>query len=113
MSQYEGLVAGTWVIDPSHSEIGFTVRHLMSKVRGKFEEFEGQIVVAEEPLESVATASIKLASINTGTEQRDDHLRSSDFFGADQTPLMTFASTGLKLDGDDIKAQTQFCGSLE
>jgi polyisoprenoid-binding protein YceI len=104
MSQYEGLVAGTWVIDPSHSEIGFTVRHLMSKVRGKFEEFEGQIVVAEEPLESVATATIKLASINTGTQQRDDHLRSSDFFGADETPLMTFASTGLKLDGDDIKA---------
>jgi hypothetical protein len=55
MSQFEGLTAGTWVIDPSHSEIGFTVRHLMSKVRGKFEEFEGSVVVADEPGASVAT----------------------------------------------------------
>jgi polyisoprenoid-binding protein YceI len=57
MSQFEGLTAGTWVIDPSHSEIGFTVRHLMSKVRGKFEEFEGSVVVADEPGASVATAT--------------------------------------------------------
>jgi polyisoprenoid-binding protein YceI len=104
MSQYEGFAAGTWVIDPSHSEIGFTVRHLMSKVRGKFEQFEGQIVVADEPTSSVATATIQLASINTGNQQRDDHLRSGDFFAADQTPLMTFASTGVKVDDEDITA---------
>jgi len=104
MSNFEGLVAGTWVIDPTHSEVGFTVRHLMSKVRGKFEQFEGSIVIAEEPTQSVATATVQLASINTGTQQRDDHLRSGDFFGADQTPLMTFTSTGVKVEGDAIKA---------
>ena len=101
MSQFEGLTAGTWVIDPSHSEIGFTVRHLMSKVRGKFEEFEGSVVVADEPTASVATATIQLASINTGTPQRDDHLRSGDFFNAAETPQMTFTTTGLKVEGDD------------
>jgi len=101
MSQFEGLTAGTWVIDPSHSEIGFTVRHLMSKVRGKFEEFEGSVVVADEPGASVATATIQLASINTGTQQRDDHLRSGDFFNAAETPQMTFTSTDLKIEGED------------
>jgi polyisoprenoid-binding protein YceI len=104
MSQFEGLTAGTWVIDPSHSEIGFTVRHLMSKVRGKFERFEGVVVVGDDPAQSVATATVELDSINTGTQQRDDHLRSGDFFGSDVTPHMTFTSTGVKVDGDEIKA---------
>jgi polyisoprenoid-binding protein YceI len=103
MSQFEGLTAGTWVIDPMHSEVGFTVRHLMSKVRGKFERFEGSVVVGDEPDQSVATATIELDSINTGTQQRDDHLRSGDFFGAEVTPQMTFSSTGIKLEGDSIK----------
>lgn len=103
MTHFEGLAAGTWVIDPSHSEIGFTVRHLMGKVRGKFEQFEGTIVVDDEPSQSVATATVQLASINTGTAQRDDHLRSGDFFGADETPLMTFTSTGVKVEDDQIK----------
>ena len=104
MAQFEGLTAGTWVIDPMHSEVGFTVRHLMSKVRGKFERFEGSVVVADEPAQSVATATIEIDSINTGTQQRDDHLRSGDFFGADVTPHMTFRSTGIKIEGDSIKA---------
>ena len=102
MSQFEGLTAGTWVIDPMHSEVGFTVRHLMSKVRGKFERFEGSVVVGDEPDQSVATATIELDSINTGTQQRDDHLRSGDFFGAEVTPHMTFSSTGIKLEGDSV-----------
>jgi polyisoprenoid-binding protein YceI len=104
MTQFEGLTAGTWAIDPTHSEIGFTVRHLMSKVRGKFEQFEGSVIVAEVPTESVAKATVQLASINTGTQQRDDHLRSGDFFNADQTPLMTFTSTGIKIEGEQITA---------
>lgn len=101
MTQPEGLVPGTWAIDPAHTEIGFTVRHLMSKVRGKFEEFEGEIVIAENPLESSANATVQLNSINTGTAQRDDHLRSSDFFEVDEHPVMRFRSTGARVDGDD------------
>jgi len=104
MSEFQDLTTGTWVIDPSHSEIGFTVRHLMSKVRGKFEQFEGSIVAASEPTQSTATATVHLASINTGSQQRDDHLRSGDFFGADETPLMTFTSTGVKIEGGEIRA---------
>src|SRR5882724_7250274 len=76
-----GYLAGTWTIDPVHSEVGFSVRHMMvSKVRGKFADVEGSIVTAETPLESSATATIKLNSIDTGNSQRDDHLRSADFF---------------------------------
>ncbi len=72
-----GLSAGTWTIDPSHSDIGFTARHLMSKVRGSFEKFEGQIVIGDV---TSASAIIDLNSINTRDEQRDTHLRSKDFF---------------------------------
>ncbi|MBA2508282.1 MAG: YceI family protein [Nocardioidaceae bacterium] len=88
-----GLEAGTWAIDPAHSEISFTVRHLMSKVRGVFRDFEGTAVVAADALASTASATIQLASVDTGTKQRDDHLRSSDFFNVDTQPVMTFVST--------------------
>ena len=99
------FTAGTWQIDPSHSEVGFTVRHLMSKVRGKFEEFEGQLVTDESGAGSVANAKIQLSSVNTGTEDRDNHLRSSDFFSVDETPVMTFQSTGVRDKGDSFVAQ--------
>ena len=95
-----GLEAGTWVVDPTHSEISFTVRHLMSKVRGVFHDFEGQIVVADNPFESSAQATVQLASVDTGTAQRDDHLRSSEFFDVTSKPVMTFSSTGLRADDD-------------
>ncbi|MEQ7125154.1 YceI family protein [Actinopolymorpha sp. B11F2] len=94
------LVAGTWAIDPAHSEVGFTVRHLMTKVRGSFREFDGTIEVAEDPAASKATVSIQLASIDTGTKQRDDHVRSGDFLDIDNHPVMTFVSTGIRSDGD-------------
>src|SRR5680860_188466 len=87
---------GTWVLDPSHTEIGFTVRRLVSKVRGKFEEFESTVVVAENVAESKATAAIKLTSINTGTPDRDNHIRSNDFFGVEENQTMTFEATGIK-----------------
>ncbi|MGI8953719.1 MAG: YceI family protein [Nocardioidaceae bacterium] len=95
------ITAGTWTIDPSHTEVGFSVRHLMGKVRGKFEEFEGTIVTSADPDTSSATATIQLASINTGTADRDNHLRSSDFFSVEEHPVMAFASTGVKQTGDD------------
>ncbi|MDP9222012.1 MAG: YceI family protein [Actinomycetota bacterium] len=97
-----GYVAGTWTIDPVHSDISFTVRHMMvSKVRGKFAKVEGTIVTGPDPLQSTATATIDLSSIDTGNEQRDAHLRSADFFSADEHPKMTYRSTGIRPEGDD------------
>src|SRR5215469_11659040 len=96
-----GYVAGTWTIDPLHSEVGFSVRHMMvSKVRGKFTKFGGELVTSENPADSTVTAEIDLASIDTGSEQRDSHLRSPDFFDTENHPIMTYRSTGLRADGD-------------
>jgi polyisoprenoid-binding protein YceI len=93
-----GYLAGTWVIDPVHSEVSFVVRHMMvSKVRGRFDKFEGSFVTAEDPLQSTVTASVDLTSINTGQEQRDAHIRSADFFEVEKYPTMDFTSTGVRL----------------
>src|SRR5947207_5168508 len=74
-----GYTAGTWTIDPVHSEVGFTVRHMMvSKVRGRFTSFSGEIVTGADPLGSSVTAEIALDAIVTGQEQRDPHIRSAD-----------------------------------
>ena len=94
-----GVQAGTWNIDPSHSEIGFTARHLMSKVRGLFEKFEGQVVTGEQPS---ATATIDLNSINTRDENRDAHLRSGDFFDVENSGPMTFTSTNVEQGGKGL-----------
>jgi polyisoprenoid-binding protein YceI len=94
-----GYMTGTWTIDPVHSEIGFSARHLMvSKVRGKFGNFSGQIVTAEDPFKSSATAEIDLKSITTGNDQRDEHLRSADFFEVETYPTMTYRSTGARFE---------------
>jgi polyisoprenoid-binding protein YceI len=96
-----GYVAGTWSIDPVHSEVGFTVRHMMvSKVRGKFRTFSGQLVTGSDPLDSSVTAEIDLSSIDTGNSQRDAHIRSADFFEVETYPTMTYRSTGVRRDGD-------------
>jgi polyisoprenoid-binding protein YceI len=101
--QIPGYVAGTWTIDPVHSEVGFSVRHMMvSKVRGKFTKFGGELVTGDDVLASSVTAEIDLASIETGAEQRDAHLRSPDFFDTENHPLMTYRSTGIRLDGEDF-----------
>jgi polyisoprenoid-binding protein YceI len=100
-SSIPGLVAGTYAIDAAHSEIGFTVRHLMTKVRGTFQEFAGEIVVKDSLEESTTAVTVELASVHTRSEQRDGHLRSGDFFDAENSPKMTFVSTGLKPEGDD------------
>jgi polyisoprenoid-binding protein YceI len=93
-------VAGTWRIDPAHSRIGFSVRYLMGKVRGTFDEFSGQIQTDDDLTQSMVTAVIEMSSVNTGVEMRDDHLRSGDFFGVEENPKMTFMSTHLAWDGD-------------
>ena len=96
-------MAGTWTIDPVHSEVGFSVRHMMvSKVRGKFTKFGGELVTTDDLLGSSVTAEIDLSSIETGAEQRDGHLRSPDFFDTENHPLMTYRSTGIRQDGDDF-----------
>ncbi len=87
---------GTWNIDASHSEVSFTARHLMSKVRGLFEKFEGQIVTGDNP---TATATIDLNSIDTRDANRDAHLRSGDFFDVEASGPMTFTSTNVETGG--------------
>jgi polyisoprenoid-binding protein YceI len=98
-----GYVAGTWTIDPVHSDVSFTVRHMVvSKVRGNFERFSGELVTGESPLDSRVTAEIDLTSIDTGNEQRDAHIRSADFFEVETYPTMTYRSTAIRPDGDDF-----------
>jgi polyisoprenoid-binding protein YceI len=99
-SSIPGLVAGTYAIDTNHSEIGFTVRHLMTKVRGTFKEYAGEIVVKDTLEESTANVTVELSSVDTRSEQRDGHLRSGDFFDVEKSPKMSFASTELRVEGD-------------
>lgn len=102
------LTAGTWAIDPVHSSINFSVRHLMvSKVRGSFGTFSGAITVAEDGTPSV-NATIDVNSINTRNEQRDAHVRSADFFDAEKYPVASFVSTGVRPDGDDYIVDGDF-----
>jgi polyisoprenoid-binding protein YceI len=96
-------VAGTWSLDPAHTEIGFVVRHMMvSKVRGHFEKYNATIVTAPNPTESHVEVEVDLSSITTGNDQRDAHLRSSDFFDVETSPAMTFRSTAVRPDGEDF-----------
>jgi len=101
-TEIPGYVAGTWAIDPVHSEVGFTVRHMMvSKVRGKFEKVEGTFVTGPDPLQSRVTATIDANSITTSQADRDNHLRSGDFLEIEKYPNLTFESTGVRQDGDE------------
>lgn len=94
------LVAGSWTIDPAHSSVGFTVRHLMSKVRGTFTDVTGSITTTQDPLDSKIDVSISTASINTNNAQRDAHVRSTDFFDAVNGQQLVFVSTGVRA-GDE------------
>jgi polyisoprenoid-binding protein YceI len=91
---------GTWTIDASHSEVSFKVRHLgISKTRGRFGSFHGDIVVAEQPEQSRVAVEIDAASIDTKDSGRDEHLRSADFFDAEAFPTLTFVTTGVEQHG--------------
>jgi polyisoprenoid-binding protein YceI len=92
----EGWAAGTWTIDPAHTSVAFSVRHLMSRVRGSFGDVNGRIVTDHNPSECRVAATIEMASVYTGNAMRDDHLRSADFFDVGHTPRMTFTSTSLR-----------------
>jgi polyisoprenoid-binding protein YceI len=95
---------GTWTIDPSHTRLGFEARHAMvTKVRGSFEDFAGTIVIdSANPSGSTASVAVQLASVNTGSADRDAHLRSPDFFDVEVNKEMTFASTVVKQAGDEF-----------
>ena len=98
-----GYVAGTWDFDAPHTYVGFVVRHLVvTKVRGRFDNVEGHIVTAKNPLESTVEVSVDLNSVNTNNETRDNHLRSADFFEVEQYPRMVFRSTGVRQEGADF-----------
>ena len=97
-----GLTPGVWNIDPVHSAVTFSVRHMMvSKVRGSFKQFSGQITVGEAIEDSKVTASIVASSVDTGNEQRDGHLRSADFFNTESAETFEFVSKSVSAKGDD------------
>ncbi len=101
-TQIPGYVVGTWDIDASHSTVGFSVRHMMvSKVRGYFRDFAGELVTAEDPTQSSVTATVNMDSIDTRQEQRDAHIRSADFFDVGNHTHMTFRSTAVRTNGAD------------
>lgn len=91
---------GTWIVDPTHTTIAAVARHLMvTKVRGHFASFSGTIQVAENPEDSTVEISMDAASITTGTEDRDNHLRSADFLNAEKYPTLIFRSTSVEAQG--------------
>ena len=93
------LPTGTWTVDPAHTEVGFTARHLMvTKVRGQFKDVEGTVTVAEPFSASQVQATVKLASVDTGSADRDAHLKGADFFDVENNPEMTFVSTEVSED---------------
>ncbi|AVZ75491.1 polyisoprenoid-binding protein [Streptomyces lunaelactis] len=96
-------LTGDYTIDPAHSSIGFTVRHAMvTNVRGSFGEFEGKLQLnGTDPHHSTAEIDVKIASVDTGIADRDNHLRTGDFFEAEKFPTMTFRSTHAEQLGGD------------
>lgn len=95
-----------WTVDQSHSNVGFSVKHMMvSKVKGVFEDYSATVTAADlsDLSDATITFDIQVASISTKSKDRDNHLRSADFFDADQYPTISFQSTDIAKDGDDYK----------
>ena len=102
MSTTTPAPVGTWNIDPSHSNVTFSVKHMgIATVRGEFNEFEGTLELGEDLSSSKAYGSVEVASVDTSEQKRDDHLRSPDFFDAESHPKLTFESTDIKSVDDD------------
>jgi polyisoprenoid-binding protein YceI len=94
--------AGTWAVDPVHSTVGFSVKHLgIATVRGQFDEFEGTLEIGEGDETARAYGTVQGVSINTNDAGRDEHLRSADFFGVEQNPELSFESTGIEHVDED------------
>jgi polyisoprenoid-binding protein YceI len=97
------LAPGRWSVDHLHSSLGFTIRHLgISKVRGRFAGFDGEVVVGESLATTTVTATVDLATVDTGNADRDAHLLQPDMFDVERCPTMTFRSTGIRaaINGD-------------
>jgi polyisoprenoid-binding protein YceI len=94
---------GTWTIDSSHTRVGFSAKHAMvATVRGQFNEFDGTLSLdGAAPEQSSATVTIKAGSISTGSDDRDNHVRSADFLDVESHPELTFRSTGVRYEGGD------------
>ena len=102
-AQIPGLIAGTWEIDPVHSEVSFVVRHMVvSKVRGRFDRFSGTIVTDEDLARSSVNVLIDASSINTNEPTRDSHVRSADFLDVENFPNITFRSTAVRSEGGEF-----------
>lgn len=98
------LQPGTWDIDPSHTAVGFTVRHLgLAKVRGRFEHVDARVHVGDDLASTSVFADIDLSSVNTDNADRDAHLRSTDFFDTESNPKMSFSSTSITGEGDEYR----------
>jgi polyisoprenoid-binding protein YceI len=97
--------AGTWTVDPAHSRVGFAVKHLgIATVRGVFADFEGTLEIGDDLASAKASGTVKTASVNTSETSRDDHLRTADFFDAENYPEITFESTKIEaIDEDSLK----------
>ena len=92
---------GTWTLDPAHTDVTFTARHLMvTKVRGRFPLAAGAVTIAEDPLESSVEATVDVARVDSGDSGRDEHLRSADFFDVEHHPTVSFRSTNVEDAGD-------------
>jgi polyisoprenoid-binding protein YceI len=101
------IQTGTWEVDPAHSSVEFSVKHMgIANVRGKFGTFEGTLDMKERLADCSARGSVDVASISTGDEQRDAHLRSGDFFDADHHPQLTFESTHVEAIDDESSRVT-------
>ena len=98
-------VAGDWAVDPGHAEVAFVGRHfMMTKVRGRFTDVTGLVRIAEDPADSSVEVTIGMASVTSGSADRDDHLRSPDFFDVTTHPTATFRSTGVRWAGTTATA---------
>jgi polyisoprenoid-binding protein YceI len=103
-TQIPGYIAGTWDIDQVHSDVSFSVRHMMvSKVKGRIAQFGGTIVTGETFETSTVNATLDASSIDTNNEQRDGHIKSADFFETEKFPEWTFASSAIKADGVEFE----------
>jgi polyisoprenoid-binding protein YceI len=98
------LAPGRWALDKNHSGVSFVVRHLgLSNVRGRFDAFEATLEVGPTLDDVAVTAEVDLSSVDTNNADRDTHLRSTDFFGTDQHPVMTFRSTSVNGAGENYE----------
>ena len=92
---------GTWTFDKAHTRLEFVARHMLSKVRGRFTEFDGTVTIAERPEDSHVEVEMQAASLTTDTSMRDDHLRSDDFLEVETYPTLTFRSKALRQTGEN------------